>query len=103
MTGRPTIADGRIGVIPADKLVWADWESDSSVYNRGTGETHLLSVLPAEIARALAVSPMAFADLCQLMAKRCETDNTPAWREKLTGILLDLRDLDIVNHIIDGH
>lgn len=94
--------DDRFEIRPPDKLVWAHWETDSSVYNRATGETHLLSPLPTEIVRTLEKTPQTLAQLSLAMAELCETDDSPAWRDKLERILRDLLELEIVDYRYDA-
>lgn len=87
---------------PADKLVWSHWESESSVYNRATGETHLLSPLPTEIARILQRGPMTLDQLAAAMADLCSADDSATWQGKIAAILRNLTDLEIVDRDRDA-
>ncbi len=92
-TNRPPIYE----VCPADKLVWAHWEADSSLYHRGTAETHLLSPLPTEIVRTLERGPLTLTELSAVLAGVCETPDSADWQDKLGRILGDLMALEIVD------
>lgn len=77
-------------------LVWAHWETDSCLFNGGTGETHLLSPIPTEIVSLLQQGSMPFANLCATMARFCDEIDSPAWREKMAAVIADLVALDII-------
>jgi PqqD family protein of HPr-rel-A system len=76
--------------------VWADWASDSGLYHRGTGETHLLDALSAEAVRQLYESPQPLSRLSGLLAAECAVKDGPEWQKKIAGILQDLHVLHIV-------
>jgi PqqD family protein of HPr-rel-A system len=79
-----------------DRVIFAHWEADYSVFNGNTGETHLLSELPAEVLRQLSEVPMTGEALATNLAKLCEVEETPDWACKVADILKDLADLDLV-------
>lgn len=82
-----------------DRVIWAHWEVDYSVFNGNTGETHLLSELPAEVLRQLSPGPMTEADLTANLALLCEVAETPDWARKIAGILADLADLELIEPV----
>ena len=47
------------------------WGEYASVFNRRTGETHLLSILPAEMLTIIADGPLSLDRLDAVMAERC--------------------------------
>ena len=77
-------------------LVWEEWESEYTVYDRATGETHLLSLLPAEIIRLLDQGPLSLEVLSREMASLCEVERTPEWDEQMRRVLQDLASLSLV-------
>lgn len=61
--------DPRYGVLcarPGDYL-WFEWADEGvcAVFDRGTGETHLISILPAAALRALCDRPIGFGGLTE--------------------------------------
>lgn len=83
-------------IVDGEALDWAPWPVDVSVFNRGTGETHLLSALPAETLLLLTGRPWAFLDLCARVADRCETEDNPAWHGKIAQVLDQLAGLELI-------
>jgi PqqD family protein of HPr-rel-A system len=63
------------------------WGSDCSVFNPLTGDTHLISILPAEILWLLSDGPLGAREIAERMAELCETPNSPAWNEKIDALL----------------
>jgi len=79
--------------------IWADWEADYGIYDGGTGETHLLSELPAEVLRQLSRHVMTAAALTANLASLCEVEMAPAWTRKIGGILSELADLELIEPV----
>jgi PqqD family protein of HPr-rel-A system len=77
-------------------MAWAAWEQDNSLFHGETGETHLLSELPALLLRAMARAPQTEDALCTLAAEQCEVRLDAAWRERIRGILGSLEQLELV-------
>lgn len=73
------------------------WGAHSSVYNRRTGDTHLLSILPAEILGLLAEGPLDIREISERMAQLCETPNTPEWMDKIGSMTVGLVRLELVD------
>jgi PqqD family protein of HPr-rel-A system len=80
-------------------LLWATWESDYSVFDGATGDTHLLSELPAEMLRQLSKRPMSWPQLSATLAQLCEVEETRDWAGKVADILKDLADLELVEPV----
>ena len=95
--------ESRFRIAYPGTLVWAHWETDSCLFNGGTGETHLLSPIPTEIVSLLQHEPMPFADLCATLARYCDEDDSAAWREKVAAMIKDLVALDIIEPDGDAH
>lgn len=81
------------------RVIWAQWGVDYSVFNGNTGETHLLSELPAEVLRQLSQGPLTEAALVQGLARLCEVEETTDWSEKISGILSDLAHLELIEAV----
>lgn len=88
--------DGTWALASIRGLLWAPWETDTSLFNVDTGETHLISELPAETLRMLGERPWGLAELCEELAKRCETPCDEAWHSKVNTMLLELDALELI-------
>jgi len=84
------------GAVAPSALHWAEWDTETSLFNADTGETHLLSELPATTLRILCERDWTFDALYAHLASLCETDVTPAWQEKIAGVLHSLEALELV-------
>lgn len=80
-------------------LAWVDWGGEIAVYHRGSGDTHLLDPLAAELLRALEQQPRTDADLVSLLSELVspEADSPP--EEAVETILGELRRLNIIEPI----
>ena len=77
----------------------APWGAHSSVFNPRTGDTHLLSILPAEILGLLIQGPLDLSEISDRMALLCETPNTPEWTEKMSSLTEELVRLELVDRL----
>ena len=77
----------------------SSWGAHSSVFNRRTGDTHLLSILPAEILGLLTECPLELSEISDRMAQSCETPNTPEWTEKISSLIEELVRLELVDRL----
>lgn len=84
------------GPTPGQAL-WESWETEHSVFCVATGETHLLSELPAEVLRQLSGSASNVRDLAASLADTCEFDNSEQWQRKIASIILSLHNLELVH------
>ncbi|NBC13763.1 MAG: HPr-rel-A system PqqD family peptide chaperone [Gammaproteobacteria bacterium] len=82
--------------VNADVLRWVAWEADNAVFDGETGETHLLSELPALLIHTLAAGPQDVEALSALTAAECDTALNDAWRDKIHRLLIDLAHLELV-------
>ena len=76
----------RYRTLTRPKLI-VSWGGDCSVFNPLTGDTHLISILPAEILGLLTDAPLGAREIAERMAELCETPNSPAWNEKIDALL----------------
>lgn len=78
------------------EFAWATWDEGYSLFDGGTGETHLLNELPAEILRRLAARPHTAAELASALSRECEVEDDGAWRTRILEVLENLALLDLV-------
>lgn len=81
---------------PAGALLFHDWESITSVYDRRTGQTHFLSALPTEILRALEHHRQSSGDLAQILSANYDIEDDSLWRNLIDDSLSQLRTLDLI-------
>ena len=75
------------------EMRWAQWEVDNSLFHAETGETHLLSELPAALLQMISEQPRALPWLCRRSADLCEAPDDASWQEKIESILVQLETL----------
>lgn len=73
------------------------WGEYASVFNRRTGETHLLSILPAEMLTIIADGPLSLDRLDAVMAERCGAVKSVEWAGKMRGLIDQLEQLELVD------
>jgi PqqD family protein of HPr-rel-A system len=86
-------------VTDPNAILWEAWESEYSLFDRNSGETHLISELPAEVLRRLGDAPVAEGVLVRSLAADCEVDCTPQWRTKIREILENLHTLGLIDQV----
>jgi PqqD family protein of HPr-rel-A system len=73
------------------------WGDYASVYNGATGDTHLLSLLPAELLTTLMPGPLDLTRIATRMAQLCGQPESPEWTERMLGLLEQLCQLELVD------
>lgn len=81
---------------PRNQLLLEFWDEGCSVFCPDTGETHHLSVLPAEALRRICAEPLTLDDLAESLAVSCELENSPDWRDKIAAIVAELQRLELI-------
>ncbi len=81
--------------IDADGFCWLQWPTEYSLFSRETGETHLLSELPAFVLHRLSKESYRFETLCNVTADACETANNDTWRQTVADVLWSLGDSEL--------
>ena len=84
---------------PPDTRVVVTWGAESSVYCRRTGDTHLLSILPAELLAMLPPEPTDLETITARMARLCAQPVTPQWTERIHSMLDELVRLELVDRL----
>jgi len=80
----------------ATDLVWESWNAEYSLFDRRTGETHIIGMLPGELLRLLEDGPRSTLELAHLLAELCEVEDTPQWSSRIGNMLTDLEALELV-------
>jgi PqqD family protein of HPr-rel-A system len=63
------------GLPPEVSLLWQCWDQDEViVFNRGSGQTHLLDAFSAAVLRRIEASPATISDLARYFARSLELD-----------------------------
>ena len=83
----------------SENLIWAEWESSFTLFNRATGETHLLSPIPAEILFLLSDNPTDIDTLAQKLSTRCGTSCTSEWTAQTAESVARLQSLELVEKL----
>jgi len=89
--------------VNAAVLRWAFVDPDSAVFNGETGETHILSALPAYTLQLLQRCGRTTNEVRQETAKVCETANNRAWHRKTVAILRNLESLELIERYTVSH
>jgi len=74
---------------------WLPWLAENSLFSRATGETHLLSELPAFVLRCLSEESYSFEQVCAVTADACETVHDNTWRKTIANLLSMLDDSEL--------
>ena len=83
-------------VISPDDLLWEAWETEYTLFDRNSGETHLINELPAQILRILTESPKTTFDLTEELSRLCEVENNEHWRQQTLTTLGNLESLGLI-------
>lgn len=78
-------------------LSFVEWDEKVSLYNGGTGETHLLNLFPFEVLLTLVSGGSALASVSRHMAELCGEEDNPQWRSNILKILMQLEELELVD------
>ncbi|MCF6354818.1 MAG: HPr-rel-A system PqqD family peptide chaperone [Candidatus Polarisedimenticolaceae bacterium] len=79
-----------------DSLLWEEWETEYAIFNRSSGETHLINELPAQILRFLIEQPDHASGLAEKLANLCETGNNTSWQQQTSDIINNLASLGLI-------
>jgi len=98
-TAAAAIADAAWKATDSTGILVVQWETDNSVFNRDTGETHLLGELPVMLLRCVSDTPRGLAWISAYTAKECEIENDEAWQRKIAHTLGALEDLELIQRL----
>ena len=71
------------------------------IFNSITGETHLLSLLPAEILSLMKDQALTLDEISSQMAELCEMPESPEWTDRIAGMLDQLVQLELVDRLAE--
>jgi len=74
---------------------WLQWPTENSLFSRETGETHLLTELPAFVLRYLSEKGSSFETVCKMTADACDSANDYNWRKTIADLLASLADSEL--------
>jgi PqqD family protein of HPr-rel-A system len=81
------------------QLQWQTWTSDYSVFNPETGETHLISELPAAVLELVAQGAPPLHLIAAGLAADCDVEMTADWERKIAGVLTNLEHIELVERL----
>jgi len=88
---------GTLWHIPScGNLLWEEWETEYTLFNRHSGETHLINELPAQVLRLLAKQPTSAPQIAIKLARLCEVENNKQWLEQTSGIISHLASIGLI-------
>lgn len=80
-------------------LYWHHWDNEFVVYNSGSGDTHLLDVLAAEVLKILDRGPANLLELVQKVAASLEIEVDRDLSAYLETRLADFHKLGLIELI----
>ncbi len=90
------VADCSFSVGEPGELNMADFGSHVFVYDKRTGETHFLSLLPAEILTRLSLTPDTLNDLAAKIAADYNHPLSADWQNNVKKAVSGLLQLDLI-------
>jgi PqqD family protein of HPr-rel-A system len=78
------------------ELSWRSWNDEYVVYNSGSGDTHLLDLLSAEILRKIEEAPASARELENWIAGKAAADSPPEISGYVANVLLQLHSLALI-------
>jgi PqqD family protein of HPr-rel-A system len=79
------------------ELLWEAWDTEYAVFCNATGDTHILSELPAEVLRQLTSAPSSTRELATRIAVLYEIDDSEEWQRKVAAVVQNLHQLDLLH------
>lgn len=79
-----------------DSLLWHAWPEAYSLYDRQSGQTHLLNELPAELVRTLTLAPRTTPELVEHIAGILQAPATDPLRNTVEHALQQLEGLRLI-------
>ena len=80
-------------------LRWHCWDDEHLVYNCGSGDTHLLDALAAEILRKIEEAPKSNEELEEWLSGRISPDTDPEISSYLVNLLGQLHALCLIEEV----
>lgn len=66
----------KLWTVPREiQLEWRTWNDESVVFNRASGDTHLLDSVAAQVLRRLESRPTSIEELCEHVESSSDVDH----------------------------
>ena len=91
--------DARWKVNPAFPLHWHVWDDEFVVYNTGSGDTHLLDPVAAEVLQSLEIESADLPELIDRVAASLRIEPDSKFSAYLEQLLSDLHKLGLIQRI----
>jgi PqqD family protein of HPr-rel-A system len=72
------------------------WGGECAVFNRLSGDTHLLDVVSSEVLRIVTAGTVETEQLCQKIAEFLDLPNSADLKENVSEILASLDELGLI-------
>lgn len=91
--------DVRWKVNPAFPLQWQVWDDEFVVYNTGSGDTHLLDTLAAEVLQSLEIESADLPELIDRVAASLRIEPDSKFSDYLEQLLYDFHKLGLIQRV----
>ena len=91
--------DTRWKVNPEFPLHWRSWDDEFVVYNTGSGDTHLLDTLAAEVLQSLEIESADLPELIDRVTASLRIEPDSKFSDYLGQLLSDLHKLGLIQRI----
>jgi PqqD family protein of HPr-rel-A system len=78
-----------------------DWDGEIVLYNRLSGDTHVLDIVTGEVLRRIASGTSRDDDLCKCVAGFLEVPNDAAVRDQVTRITQILDQIGLIEPVAE--
>lgn len=88
-----TLGGGKWRIPKGSRLIWRSWDSEAVVYHTGSGNTHLLDELSADVLRLIEKQSQTFENLKTYLTSRQFSPSdgkVESWLEELIDKLHSL-------------
>ena len=91
--------DARWKVNPKFPLQWQVWDDEFVVYNTGSGDTHLLDPVAAEVLQSLEKKTADLSELAGRVSASIEIEPDSKFSDYLEQLLSDLHKLGLIQRV----
>lgn len=86
-------------VNPEFPLQWQVWDDEFVVYNTGSGDTHLLDTLAAEVLQSLEREPADLSELIDRVVASLKIEPDSKFSDYLEQLLYDFHKLGLIQRV----
>ena len=85
--------------VPAEALLWREWDGEIVVFNQKSGSTHLLGQLAGEVLRRLTAADqgLTIPELAADLTDDPVGQDAEAWTRAVAGVLSDFARLRLAH------